>query len=364
MSFKAILTASRIAPMVASIGASGVTRLTDLVVPQIFTPYVQRLTKEKSRLVQSGALVVDAELSQLLDGGGLTFNQPFFKDLDNDGENTSSDDPTVKSTPNKIGTGTEMQVRLSRNQSWSSMDLAAQLTGADPMDAIMNRVSAYWVRRLQAAFVATINGVFADNAAAPSGADTHTQNDMTRDISGAAFADGVTNFSAEAFIEATGTMGDSMGDLTLVMMHSVVYQRAQKNNLIDFIPDSTNQDAAGIPVFLGRQVVVDDGITFSGGVFNTWLFGRGAVQLGQGSPKVPTETKRDPDAGNGGGQDTLYNRVEWVIHPVGHAYIGTPPNGGPSNANSTNNLANAASWRRVFPERKQIAIARLITREF
>ena len=28
-----------------------------------------------------------------------------------------------------------------------------------------------------------------------------------------------------------------------------------------------------------------------------------------------------------------------------------------------NNLANAGSWRRVFTERKQIKIARLITRE-
>jgi hypothetical protein len=345
--------------------ASGVTRLSDVVTPAIFSPYSQQLTQEKSRLLRSGALANDGALAAELAGGGLTFNEPSFKDLDNDAENVSSDDPAVESTPNKIGTATEIQVRLSRNNSWSSMDLVEALIAEDPMQAIANRVSDYWVRRQQAVFVATMNGVFADNAAAPSGTDTHVQNDMTHDISAAGvFTDGTTNFSAEAFIDATTTMGDSMEELSLVMMHSVVYSRALKNNLIDFIPDAINPAAAAIPTFLGRTVVVDDGMPHTGGVFDTWLFGRGAVRWAAGSPKVPTEVKREPAAGNGGGQDILFNRVEWIIAPAGYAYIGTPPKGGPSNANTTNNLANAGSWSRVFSERKQIRIARLVTTEF
>jgi hypothetical protein len=232
------------------------------------------------------------------------------------------------------------------------------------MDAIANRVSDYWVRRQQVAFVATMNGVFADNAAAPAGTDTHTQNDMTHDISGGAFVDGVTNFSAEGFVDATVTMGDGMEQLSLVMMHSIPYARALKNNLIDFIPDSQNPAAQSIPTFLGRTLVVDDAMPNAGGVFETWLFGRGAVRWASGSPKVPTEVDRKPAAGNGGGQDVLHNRVEWVIAPAGYAYIGTPPKGGPSNAASANNLADAGSWSRVFSERKQIRIARLITREY
>jgi hypothetical protein len=344
--------------------ASGVTRLSDLVVPEIFSPNAQQLTQEKSRLLRSGAMVSDEALNTALAGAGLTFNEPSYRDLDNDAENVSSDDPDVKSTPNKIGTATEIQVRLSRNNSWSSMDLAADLTGSDPMAAIANRVSDYWVRRQQAAFVAVMNGVFADNAAAPGGQDTHTQNDMIHDISGVAFDDGVTNFSAEAFIDAATTMGDSMEDLTMVMMHSVVYNRALKNNLIDFVADSVNGAAVQIRTFLGREVIVDDGVPHTGGVFDTWLFGRGAIRWGAGSPKVPTEVDRDPRAGNGGGQDVLHNRVEWTIAPAGYAYVGTPPAGGPSNANTTNNLANAGSWSRRWSERKQIRMARLVTREY
>jgi hypothetical protein len=343
--------------------ASGAGTVTDVVVPEVFSPYVQQLTEEKSRIIQSGAVVRDAALDAVLAGGGLTFNEPSFKDLDNDADNVASATLATTSTPNKIGTATEIQVRLSRNNSWSSGDLAADLAGADPMQAIANRVAAYWVRRLQVAFIATITGVYADNAAAPTGTE-HVQNDMTHDVSGVSFTDGVTNFSAEAFLDAAVTMGDSMDQLGLVIMHSIVYNRALKNNLIDFIPDAVNPAAQAIPTFLGRQVLVDDGTPRSSGVFQTWLFGAGAVRLGMGSPKVPTEVDRIPAAGNGSGQEVLYNRTEWTIHPVGEAYVGTAPAGGPSNAASTNNLADAGSWARVFAERKQIKMARLITREF
>lgn len=346
-----------------------VTQIADVVVPEIFSPYVQQMTESKSRLIMSGAVVRDSALDADLAGGGVTFNRPSFKDLDDSTENVSTDNPASSSTPNKIGTATEIQVRLSRNNSWSSMDLAAALAGVDPMGAIASRVSDYWVRREQAAFVATMTGVFANNDAATD--SYHTQYDMTHDVSGASFVDGVTNFSAEAFIDACLTMGDSMDALGMIMVHSVVYARMLKNNLIDFIPDSTNSNSTpnagntkGIPTFLGRIVIVDDNVPFSGGVFQSWLFGAGAVRNGRGSPKVPTEVEREAAAGDGGGQEILYNRVEWCLAPVGFAYIGTPASGGPSNATTSNNLGNAGSWRRVFTERKQIKIARLITREF
>jgi hypothetical protein len=343
--------------------SSGTVQIADVVVPQIFNPYIQQFTTANSRLIQSGAVTPDAQLQADLAGGGLTFNSPSFKDLDNDADNVSTDNPATLSTPNKIESSTEIQVRMSRNNSWSSMDIAGDLIGADPMQAIANRVGNYWVRRLQAAFIATITGLFADNAAAPT-ATEHVQNDMTSDVSGASYVAGVTNITAGAFIDACATMGDSMDDLGLCMVHSIVYSRMLKNNLIEFVPDAVNPNAAAVPTYLGRQVIVSDSVPRSGAIFNTWIFGRGSVRSAIGAPKVPTEVSRVAAAGNGSGQEVLYNRVEWILHPVGNAYVGTAPNGGPSNASTTNNLAHADSWKRVFPERAQIKIARLITREY
>jgi hypothetical protein len=344
----------------ARAGDAGVTRIADLIVPEIFNPTVQNVTVERSRLVQSGAVTMDGALNNLLAGGGLTFSQGGFRDLDDDEENISNDDPTDLSTPNKIGTLTEVQVRLSRNNSWSSMDLAADLTGMDPMAAIANRVGAYWARRLQRVFIATINGIFADNAAAPGGTDTHTLNDLTHDISGVAFDDGVTNIGGAPFISAFATMGDMMDELTMVMMHSVPFTRLLTDGLIVYGENPKDPASARIPTYLGREVIVDDNVTNVAGVFDTWLFGRDAFRMGRGLPRVPTAVTRVEAAGNGSGQEVLHNRLEWIVHPVGHAYVGVTPAGGPSNAD----LASAASWSRRFPERKQIRIARLRTREF
>lgn len=340
--------------------ASGITTVADVVVPEVFTPYVQVLTEEKSRIINSGAVTRDESLDEFLAGGGLTKHSPSFRDLDNDSENISTSD-TGTSAPKKIRTTQEIVVRLSRNQSWSSADLAAALAGTDPMDAIARRVAAYWIRRDQLILMATMAGVFANNDTATDA--YHIQYDLTHDVSGASFSDGVTNFTAESVINTAATMGDSMDSLAMMFVHSIVYTRMQKLNLIDYIVDSEGK--IRIPVYQNKIVVVDDGMPNSSGVFQTWLFGSGALRMGMGAPKVPTEVERKASAGNGGGQEVLYSRLERVLHPVGHAFVGTAvPEGGPSNASTSGNLANAGSWQRAFAERKQIQMARLVTREF
>lgn len=349
--------------------AGPTTRVSDVIVPEVFTPYMMVLTEEKSRLVQSGLLSRSEALDNLLAGGGITFQVPSFRDLDNDADRISTDtsvpfadaDAALPAgvarppDPLKIQTLKEIAVRLNRNNSWSSSDLAAILAGADPMQAIASRVADYWQRRLQAAFIATWNGVIADNVANDAG-------DYVNDISGGGYVAGVTDFSAEAFLDAAQTMGDSQEDLTGVAVHSVVYNRMQKNNLIDFIPDARGE--INIPTFLGREVIVDDGLPRTGSVYDTWLFGAGTTQFGVGTPPVPTEVDRKPGGGNGGGQDVLYSRVMWTLHPTGHAWTGTAGDGGPANTGTGNDdLDEAGSWNRVYPERKQIKFARLVTRE-
>lgn len=362
----------------------GVTQLADIIVPEHYTQYGQLLTKERTAFLQAGVMESDPFLDNFLANGGLTIHLPRWKDLANDEDRTPTSDPTnviaddgTGSAPNahgKIGTLQEIAVRLERNFSWSAMDLTRELAGSDPVAAILERTSSYWARRLQFAAICMMQGVFADNAAAPTGSDTHTQNDMTVSIIGGAYSAGVTDFSAEAFIDAQATMGDAAGDLVACVMHSAVYNRARKNNLIDFIPDSNNPAAGvnGIPFFQGLRVIQDDGMpnpagtgaaATSAGIFHTWLLGRGAIRLGMGSPPVGTELERKASSGNGGGQTFLYNRHRWCLHPTGYAYIGTSPEGGPTNGTGSNNLGAAGSWSRRYTERKQISIARLITRE-
>ena len=349
-------------------------RIADVVVPEIFAPYVATMTEQKTALVDSGVVVRDPALDGFLAGGGTTFNAPSWRDIDDDSnilaDRVSSDNPATIAVPNKIQTNQELAVRLSRNNSWKTMDLVAALAGDDPSSAISNRVAAYWRRRLQAVFVSTWQGVFADNAQVTPNDDpragitnNEVTDDLTVDISGA-FTAGVTDFSAEAFIDAITTAGDSQSDFVAVMMHSIVFSKAQKNNLIDFIPDSGNAAAADIPTFLGRRVIVDDSMPNAAGVFDTWIFGASASRWGVGNPKVPAEVDREPSEGNGGGSESLWSRIEWSMHPVGYRFLSgsvANPDGGPTNVELADGVNN---WARTFPERKMIKAARLITTEF
>ena len=356
------------------------TQIADVIVPEIFTPYMQQMSEEKTRLIQSGVLTRSTMLDGFLAGGGRTFDMPSWKPLDNDVDNVSTDSvpdriaatvadawpsSSLDSVPKKTGTSNEIAVRLSRNQSWGSADLAEALAGDDPMDSIAFEVARYWRLRMQAAFIATCLGVAKDNGGNDSG-------DLSHDIVGSGFS-AATRFNANAYLRAKLTMGDSMNDLAVVMVHSIVMNRMQEENLIDFIPDARGETQ--IPTYMGAEVITDDGmpegtsaVRANGnagvdGVYESWLFGRGAAYMGVGSPRVPTEVARHASGSGGGGMEVLHSRQEWIIHPRGFAYSGTSPDGGPDNTTTSNNLNNAGSWNRVFPQRKMIKFARLITRE-
>jgi len=332
------------------------TTIADVIVPETFTPYFVQQTEVKDRLVRSGAVVRDNELDAKLAGGGLIFSVPSMQDLADDEENVSSDQG-ADATPGSFATSLEKQVRLSRNRPWKETDLAAALAGVRPVAAAGALVGGYWSRRRQAALVATLQGVFADNAQAPDAGDTHTQDDMTIDISGAGYSAGVTDFSAEATVDTLATMGDSEDQIGIALMHSLTYARARKNNLIDFIPDSEGQ--VMIPTYLGKTVIVDDGMPnpagagaaqTGAGIFHTWFLGAGAIRMGFNTPANATAIQRNELANNGGGETVLMTRTETILHPVGYAYIGNSPGGGSTSRSAASSTASSDPWAGVLSE--------------
>ena len=58
-----------------------VTKIADVIVPEIFTPYVIEKTAEKSRILTSGIAVANPRLNELVTGGGTTIQMPYWKDL-------------------------------------------------------------------------------------------------------------------------------------------------------------------------------------------------------------------------------------------------------------------------------------------
>lgn len=306
------------------------TKISDIIVPEVFNPYVIQRTMELSALYSSGIITNDAALDALAASGGKLINMPYFNDLTGDDE-VLSDSGAL--TPAAIGSGQDQAVLLMRGKAWSVNDLAKALSGADPMAAIGDLVASYWARQMQKVLIATLNGAFAATSMAGN----------VLDIS----AETTNNYIiGETFIDASQKLGDAKDNLTAVAMHSAVVSNLAKKDLIDTVRDSEGKVV--LKSYMGHTIIEDDSCPVNAGVYTTYLFGKGAVGLGNGSAPVPTETDRDSLAGD----DILINRKHYILHPRGIKFTNASVTGSsPTNTE----LATAANWERVY-ENKAIRI--------
>lgn len=334
-----------------------ITRLSDAIEPAVYLDYQAVDNPETSAFFLSGVATRNAQLDALAEGPSKTVDMPFWRDLDpNEEPNYSNDDPDEDGAVGKVTAG-EMRARKAfLNKAYADADLVAELIGSDPMQRIRNRFGTYWTRQWQRRTLAMLTGILADNVANDGG-------DMVEDI---AIADGnaatdANLFSRSAFVNAAFTLGDMWQSTSAIAVHSVVMKRMVDNDDIEFIPDS--KGALTIPTFLGRRVIVDDGMPVvagatSGFVYTSILMGTGLVGYGEGTPQVPVEVKRDAEKANGGGVETIWERQTWLQHIFGMDFTaaGTISELSPTLAN----LRLAANWNRVV-DRKSVPLAYLRT---
>lgn len=319
-----------------------VTRINDVIVPEVFNPYVVQRTMELSALVQSGIIQNTEEFDRLASAAARTANMPFWNDLGGADEVLDDQNPL---DPGRIQAGQDEAVILRRGRAWGANDLAGNLAGDDPMGAIGDLVAAYWARRLQAILISTLAGAF--SAAANMAGNIL---DIT------ALAANANFISAATFIDAAQRLGDAKEALTGILMHSATEASLAKQDLI--FTEKGSDGETEIKTFMGKRVIVDDGcpVDVPEGNYTTYLFGPGAIALGNGNPVgfVPTETARDGLAG----EDFLITRRTLILHPRGVRW--TPQFGVPAGVSPTNaELANGANWTRVY-DNKAIRIVAFI----
>jgi hypothetical protein len=294
------------------------TTVADVIVPEVFNPYVVEKTTELSALYQSGIVASSDELNSLALSGGRLINMPYWNDLDGDDEVLSDINAL---DVERITSGQDIAVLLMRGKAWSVNDLAKALSGDDPMQVIGQLVAGYWARRMQAAILSILEGVFAAPSMAPNVYDTDVR------------------INSDNMILASQCLGDAKSKLTGYLMHSAVEAGLARQDLIDFTKDSTG--SIEIPTYFGKPVIVDDGCPVANGVYTTYIFGQGAIGYGEGAAPVPTETTRDALSGD----DILINRRHFILHPRGVRWLDQAvADRSPTNAE----LANPANWLRVY----------------
>jgi len=322
-------------------------KIADVIVPEVFNDYVVERTSDLARFYMGGIISNNPELDALAAAGGKLINMPFWSDLDGDDE-VLSDSGAL--TVNAIGSGKDVAALHMRGKAWGVNDLAKALSGDDPMMAIGNMVADFWARKYRNLSIASLGGVILDNIANDAG-------DMVIDVSVllAANETAATRFSAETFIDGMATFGDSLGGIVGIAFHPDIYYAVQKLDLISFAKESDGE--ATVETYRGLRVIVDRTLpkvaTTDSFKYTTYLFGAGAIGLGQGAAPVPTETDRDSLAG----EDILITRSHFLMHPRGVKFNATTVTGHtPTNAE----MGLAVNWTRVY-ERNNVRIASIVT---
>jgi len=334
------------------------TKLADIIEPSVFLRYMFLETRVRSAAFTSGILEDDPEMQDFLRGGGKTVDVPFWNDLgDGSDPNIGSDDETSSASTAKITAAEDIAIRHNRNKGWSTARMSRLIAGDDPMQRIVEHTGGWWARSFNLHLINTIKGVIADNAANDGG---DMRNVIGLDAAGTPGQDEL--ISAEAIIDTAQTMGDQSQELSLLIMHSLPHSRLKKLNLIDTVHDSDGK--VMFETYLGYPIIVDDNTPAVAGSnqtnYSTYLVGRGSFAFAE----VPlpeneaVEFDRYPAKGDGQGVDELWTRRQYLLHPRGVKWTSSSMAGtSPTNAE----LAAAANWDRVYPERKQVAIAVLVT---
>ena len=311
------------------------TKIADVIVPEVFNTYLIERTAELSALQQSGIIANDPELDELAKKGGNMIKMPFWQDLTGDDE--VLDDGDTKLTPANISAAKDNARLQMRAKAGRANDLAKALSGDDPMRAIADLSAEYWNRRRQAVLIASLNGITA------SGALDSNKLDVSSATGDDAF------FTGDTFLSASYKLGDSEGKLTAIAMHSQTEMNLRKQGLIEFMLDSENKK---FPTYMGKRVIVDDGLPAEDGVYTSYIFGEGAFGLGNGEAPVPVETTREALAGN----DILIQRQHFLLHPRGIAWQEKSVVG---HAPSNEEIEKAENWEAVY-EPKNIRIVAFV----
>jgi len=331
------------------------TLRSDIIIPEVFTPYLIEQTTLRDAFLASGVVQPMAELNAAEDGGDF-IQIPFYTaNLAGDFE-VLTDSSSL--TPGKITADKQVGAVLHRGRAFESRDLAALAAGSDPMAAIGAKVADYIANQRQKDLLSCLAGVFGavdDNASSAF---------IGLTVDGAT-GDTPTELGPRQIVKAKSLLGDQGEKLAAICVHPNVYYSLMERRAIDFIyddngaPDTaasqgSTANAFGqvqVPTFMGLRVIVSSDVQTAGSGSSTeyasYLFQQGAIASGE---QMGLRVERDRDIL--AKSDAMSVDLHYVYHPVGSKFSSAVSN--PTRAQ----LETVGNWTKVY-ETNNIGIVRI-----
>lgn len=331
------------------------TKLTNIIIPEVYNAYFNENFVTRSRFFKSGAIERSSEIDSKLAGGGSTFEIPFVKAVT---ATPGVPSETGNQTINNATTGQESIRRQMRTIAFGENSISRIFSGTNTLEKNLTQLTDIWVNDYDKVAIYTMQGIINDNLTNDSG-------DLCLDISDeSAAADKVISDSrilqAQAKLKENGVgrVDNLNGNFSAIVMHSNVYFYLVNQDAITFT--AISGQLRPLAFYHGMEVIVDDNCirqSESGGyAYTTLILKPGAIQVGYSSNGYES-LSYDRVEDRGMGVDQVFSRSVFAVHSPGFAWQGASMAGlSPTNTE----LAKAANWDRVASSAQNCKFTALI----
>lgn len=285
---------------------------------EVFADMMQEQDFWRNEIAASGIIQQDSTIMDLIGTKGNVATIPIYKPLNVFDEDMAAlnNDGETDNSPVEITGDKQTCMLIQRMKAFKAKDFTKELTGADPLSLIKNKISGYYTQVWEIELMNIANAVLG-----VSGLSDHIT-----DLSVTTGTIGDANIINETtMIDAEQTaLGDMAGGLGLAIMHSKVFARYKKLGLVEYgkytVGNIIRQDIE-LPTINGKIPIVTDHYTVDTTVagfpvFKTYLFGEGAF-LSAEKKNYENQYTTDYDPETSAGIDKFYTKQGKVLHPNG-----------------------------------------------
>lgn len=272
----------------------------------------------RNEIAASGIVHKDATIMDLIGSKGNVATIPIYKPLNifEDGMDALNNDGETNNTPVEIAGDKQTCMLIQRMKAFKAKDFTKELTGADPLGLVKQKIAGYYTQVWEAELMNIANAV----------------------LGVAALSDHVTNLAVTTgtigeknlitdttLIDAEqAALGDMAGGLGLMILHSKIFAQYKKLGLVEYgkytVGNALRQDVE-LPTIGGKIPLVTDYYTVDNSVsgfpvYKTYLFGEGAfLSADKTNYEKQYTTNYDPETA--AGVDKFYTKQGKVLHPNG-----------------------------------------------
>lgn len=313
--------------------------------PEVFSGYMAEQPTWNDAIINSGILVQDSTIMDLIGEKGNVATLPFYVPIDEAESQALNNDGETDNTPVEISGKKQTAMLIQRMKAWKAQDFTKELTGADPMTHVANSVAGFYRQTRVRDLMAIVDAVLSLKEMKDHVKDI-TETTGTGTVTDANKVDETTLIFAKQ--QALGDSSDNMG---LLFLHSYMYAKYQALGLVDYNKYTVTNALAGdvnLPSINGFIPVVSDRYTVdiskTNPVYKTYMIGAGAfLTCDKTNYEDPYYADYDPETK--AGIRKLYTKQGYVLHPNGFSIDQSKvAKESPTNTE----LGNKANWSLVY----------------